>query len=206
MPGSKERKAVAVVGRWLSEYLPEVRMLSPGTIESYGKTLQIYHAYLKGTGGPNGERRLKRDGLLAAGMGNFDAAHVAGFVRFECNEFLYARVLGPRGLMKLGAMCCHADIINYGELPYTDFIRTQALCQGGDGCDSRFVRHATDAGDGWERNQSVWPRHALSVRGNAPRPPRPRWPSALSPSPRMCARAAFTLRTPASCSLKSFVR
>jgi hypothetical protein len=127
-------------------------------------------------------------------------------LRFECNECPYARVLGPRGLMKLGAMCCHADIINYGELPYTDFIRTQALCQGGDGCDSRFVRHATDAGDGWERSQSVWPRHALSVRGNAPRPPRPRWPSALSPSPRMCARAAFTLRTPASCSLKSFVR
>lgn len=35
----------------------------------------------------------------------------------------------------LGAMCCHADIINYGELHYTDFIRTKTLCQGGDYCD-----------------------------------------------------------------------
>lgn len=75
--------------------------------------------------------------------------------RFECNECLYAKILGPRDLMKLGAMCCHADIINYGSLPYTDFVRTQTLCQGGDHCDFRFVRHATDAGDGWERSQSV---------------------------------------------------
>lgn len=64
---------------------------------------------------------------------------------------IYAKILGRRNLMKLGAMCCHADIINYGELPYTDFIRTKTLCQGGDFCDFRFVRHNTDAGDGWER-------------------------------------------------------
>ncbi len=75
--------------------------------------------------------------------------------RFECNECIYAKILGKRGLMKLGAMCCHADIINYGRLPYTDFIRTKTLCQGGDECDFRFVRHTTDAGDGWERTQSI---------------------------------------------------
>ena len=74
---------------------------------------------------------------------------------FECNECIYAKILGRRGLMKLGSMCCHADIINYGSLPYTDFIRTKTLCQGGDVCDFRFVRHDTDAGDGWERNESV---------------------------------------------------
>ena len=74
---------------------------------------------------------------------------------FECNECIYAKILGGRGLMKLGAMCCHADIINYGDLPYTDFIRTKTLCQGGDCCDFRFVRHKTDAGDGWERSQSI---------------------------------------------------
>jgi hypothetical protein len=74
---------------------------------------------------------------------------------FECNEFIYAKILGRRGLMKLGAMCCHADIINYGSLPYTDFIRTKTLCQGGDVCDFRFVRHETDAGDGWERSRSI---------------------------------------------------
>ena len=75
--------------------------------------------------------------------------------RFECNECIYAKILGRRGLMKLGAMCCHADIINYGNLPYTDFIRTQTLCQGGEMCDFRFVRHQTDAGDGWERTKSI---------------------------------------------------
>lgn len=74
---------------------------------------------------------------------------------FECNECLYANILGRRGLLKLGAMCCHADIINYGELHYTDFIRTKTLCQGGDVCDFRFIRHATDAGDGWERTKSI---------------------------------------------------
>ncbi len=74
---------------------------------------------------------------------------------FECNECIYAKILGKRGLIKLGAMCCHADIINYGELHYTDFIRTKTLCQGGDVCDFKFVRHDTDAGDGWERTKSI---------------------------------------------------
>ena len=74
---------------------------------------------------------------------------------FECNECIYAKILGKRGLLKLGAMCCHADIINYGSLPYTDFIRTETLCQGGNVCDFRFVRHKTDAGDGWERTKSI---------------------------------------------------
>ena len=52
-------------------------------------------------------------------------------------------------------MCCHADVINYSNLPYTDFIRTETLCQGGELCDFRFVRHETDAGDGWERSESI---------------------------------------------------
>jgi len=58
-------------------------------------------------------------------------------------------------MMKLGAMCCHADVINYGNLPYTDIIRTETLCQGGRLCNFRFVRHETDAGEGWERNKSI---------------------------------------------------
>ena len=78
-----------------------------------------------------------------------------GRFHFECNECIYAKILGKRELLKLGAMCCHADIINYGSLPYTDFIRTKTLCQGGDCCDFDFVRHDTDAGDGWERTKSV---------------------------------------------------
>ena len=75
--------------------------------------------------------------------------------RFECNECIYEKILKSRGLLKLGAMCCRADVINYGNLPYTDFIRTETLCQGGTRCDFRFVRHDTDAGDGWERSRSI---------------------------------------------------
>ncbi len=43
----------------------------------------------------------------------------------------------------------------YGSLPYTDFIRTKTLCQGGDCCDFKFIRHESDAGDGWERSKSI---------------------------------------------------
>ncbi len=75
--------------------------------------------------------------------------------RFECNECIYEKILRPRSLLKLGEMCCQADVINYGNLPYTDFIRTETLCRGGKRCDFRFVRHDTDAGDGWERSRSV---------------------------------------------------
>lgn len=74
---------------------------------------------------------------------------------FECNECICAKILGKRGLLKLGSMCCHADIINYGSLHYTDFIRTKTLCQGGDLCDFKFIRHKTDAGDGWKRTESI---------------------------------------------------
>ena len=74
---------------------------------------------------------------------------------FECNECIYQKIFAKRDLMKLGAMFCHSDVINYGNLPYTDFIRTKTLCRGGDCCDFRFVRYKTDAGDGWERTESV---------------------------------------------------
>ncbi len=75
--------------------------------------------------------------------------------RFECNECIYAKILGRRNLLKLGTMCCHADIINYGALPFTDFIRTKTLCHGGEYCDFRFVRHDSDAGEGWSRYKSI---------------------------------------------------
>ena len=74
---------------------------------------------------------------------------------FECNECIDEKRLRPRGMMNLGAMCCQADVINYGNLPYTDFIRTETLCQGGKLCNFRFVRHETDAGIGWERSKSI---------------------------------------------------
>ncbi|MEE0955121.1 MAG: L-2-amino-thiazoline-4-carboxylic acid hydrolase [Eubacterium sp.] len=60
---------------------------------------------------------------------------------FETNECIYAKILGKRGLLKLGTMCCQADVINYGSLPYTDFRRTKTLCYGDDCCNFDFVRH-----------------------------------------------------------------
>ena len=32
---------------------------------------------------------------------------------------------------------------------------TETLCQGGKLCNFRFVRHETDAGEGWERSRSI---------------------------------------------------
>lgn len=74
---------------------------------------------------------------------------------FECRECVYRHVFEEQGLMKLGAMFCHSDIINFGSLPYTDFKRTRTLCQGGDCCDFEFIRHTTDAGEGWQRTKSI---------------------------------------------------
>ena len=70
-------------------------------------------------------------------------------------QIIDEKILKPRGLLKQGAMCCRADVINYGNLPYTDFRRTKTLCQGGDSCDFLFFCHKTDAGDGWQRTRSV---------------------------------------------------
>ena len=74
---------------------------------------------------------------------------------FECHECLYHHIFGERDLMKLGAMFCHSDVIAFGSLPFTDFKRTKTICQGGDCCDFDFVRHETDAGNGWERFHSI---------------------------------------------------
>ena len=73
---------------------------------------------------------------------------------FECIECLYKHIFMKYGVMdRFGPMFCHSDIINYGNLPYTDFIRTQTLCQGGELCDFHFVRHGKD--EVWERTKSV---------------------------------------------------
>ncbi len=74
--------------------------------------------------------------------------------RFECVECLYKHIFTHYGVIdRFGPMFCHADVINYGNLPYTDFIRTQTLCQGGDKCDFCFIRHAK--GEDWERTKSI---------------------------------------------------
>ncbi len=73
---------------------------------------------------------------------------------FECTQCLYQQIFARRGMLqRFGPMFCKADIINYGELPYTDFIRTQTLCQGGEKCDFCFIRHAK--GETWQRTKSI---------------------------------------------------
>ena len=47
----------------------------------------------------------------------------------------------------------YEDKGNYGNLHNIDFIRTRTLCQGGDCCDFRFVRHKK--GEVWERTKSI---------------------------------------------------
>ena len=56
-------------------------------------------------------------------------------------------------LERFGPMFCRSDIINYGNLHDIDFIRTKTLCQGGDCCDFRFVKHRR--GEVWERTKSI---------------------------------------------------
>ena len=73
---------------------------------------------------------------------------------FETLECLYRYEFSKHGVLeRFGPMFCRSDIINYGNLPYTDFIRTQTLCQGGDKCDFCFVRHRK--GEVWERTKSI---------------------------------------------------
>ena len=61
--------------------------------------------------------------------------------RFETNECIYQKIFKERHLEKLGPMFCKCDIINYGELPGIDFIRTGTLCYGDEKCDFKFVKH-----------------------------------------------------------------
>ncbi len=73
--------------------------------------------------------------------------------RFECNSCIYQQIFRKSGLERFGPKFCYNDIIVYGELPRTDFIRTKTLCRGDDKCDFKFVRYAKD--ESFERTQSV---------------------------------------------------
>lgn len=106
----KERRAIDLIGKWLSEYLPEVRMVADGTIESYGKAMQLYHAYLKDTGGAGSDARLMRDGILAARMDDFGAAGAAGFVewmrtvRGNCSRTIEQRLAAVKSFLEYASI------------------------------------------------------------------------------------------------------
>jgi len=141
--GKKEEEAYRIVSEEMWKFLDPTRMQKLAKYNFFLSLMKkiVPFGFAKGSG-TGWKYTWHRDDLKEE-------------FHFECNECIYAKILGKRNLLKLGAMCCHADIINYGNLPYTDFIRTKTLCQGGDLCDFRFVRHKTDAGDGWQRYKSI---------------------------------------------------
>ncbi len=73
--------------------------------------------------------------------------------RFECNSCIYAQIFKKYGFERFGPKFCHNDIIMYGHLARTDFIRTGTLCRGDEKCDFKFVRYAK--GEEFERSISV---------------------------------------------------
>lgn len=99
-----------LVGKWLSEYLPETRMVAEGTIDSYECGLRLFHGYLKETGGANGEKRLARSGIFAARMADFEAANLLGFVgwlrdvRGNGSRTIEQRLAAIRSFLEYAAM------------------------------------------------------------------------------------------------------
>ena len=54
-----------------------------------------------------------------------------------------------------GGQKVDGDAAKPPNLPFTYFIRTKTLCQGGDYRDLKFVCHNTDAGDAWTRTERI---------------------------------------------------
>ncbi len=73
--------------------------------------------------------------------------------RFECNRCIYQQLFQKYGFERFGPKFCHNDIIVYGELARTDFIRTNTICRGAEQCDFKFVRYKK--GEAFERSESV---------------------------------------------------
>lgn len=73
--------------------------------------------------------------------------------RFECYKCIYRPIFAKYGLERFGPKFCYNDIIVYGELPRTDFIRTKTLSNGNDACDFKFVRYKKN--EKFERSKSI---------------------------------------------------
>lgn len=73
--------------------------------------------------------------------------------RFECNSCIYQQIFKKYGYERFGPKFCHNDIIVYGELARTDFVRTNTICRGADKCDFKFIRYKKD--EQFERTKSV---------------------------------------------------
>lgn len=73
--------------------------------------------------------------------------------RFECNSCIYQQIFKKYAFERFGPKFCHNDIIVYGDLARTDFVRTNTLCRGGEKCDFKFIRYKKD--EQFERSKSV---------------------------------------------------
>ncbi|MCR4662239.1 MAG: L-2-amino-thiazoline-4-carboxylic acid hydrolase [Clostridia bacterium] len=73
--------------------------------------------------------------------------------RFECNKCIYKPIFSKYGLYKFGPKFCHNDIIVYGELPRTNFIRTKTLSYGDEVCDFKFIRYKDN--EEFKRSKSI---------------------------------------------------
>ena len=61
-------------------------------------------------------------------------------IRFDEAGCVYAQILEAHGCRQMGCMFCHADIINYGQLPGATFTRHHTLCEDGQPCDFLIER------------------------------------------------------------------
>ncbi len=73
--------------------------------------------------------------------------------KFECNKCIYQQIFKKYNLVRFGPKFCYNDIIVYGELARTDFIRTGTLCRGDEKCDFKFIRY--QKGEEFKRSKSV---------------------------------------------------
>lgn len=73
--------------------------------------------------------------------------------RFECNSCIYQQIFKKYGFERFGPKFCYNDIIVYGELARTDFIRTNTICREGEKCDFKFIRYKK--GEKFIRSKSV---------------------------------------------------
>lgn len=62
------------------------------------------------------------------------------YLQFECLECIYSVLFEKYGVSELGPICCHSDVINYGDLPNIKFTRHHTLCEDGQTCDFLFTR------------------------------------------------------------------
>lgn len=62
------------------------------------------------------------------------------YLQFECTSCIYQQIFKKYEVDELGCLFCHADDINYGNLPGIKFSRQHTLCKDGWECDFLFTR------------------------------------------------------------------